>query len=297
MASIPCDDRSINRPDDIIVNVTGTAVCGTNIYLLDGYVPKIEYGNIAGHEYIGNIVRCDPDTGPFEQGDRVVVPLQASGIPEYKCLVGENKNSGHVENHIRIRRDDHVPVKIPYGISDDDALFLADAYPAARMAVDDARIKRGDIVAVWGCGAEALIVIQYAWASGAKRVIAIDDDAERISAARQIEETETINGAEQSPYEAIAAMTKNRGPDCIIDTAGKSSYDERDFIRLIHCCRIGGNISVPASCRNHLDRIPIGVALGRRVSIKIGRYGIHKTLSIPFRQIEDGYLDPCKIRQ
>ena len=285
-----CDEP---HPDDVLIQVTGTTVCGAEVYILEGYVPQIEYGDVTGHEYLGNIIQCHSDIGLFQAGDRVVIPLDLSQIPKFRTIYGMDGSAA--EDYIKVRFDDHSLFKIPHALSEDQILLLADLYPAARMAIDNANIRPGDTVAIWGCGVLGQIAVQYAWLMGAHRVIAIDPDPEKLELAQQVRKTEILDALEWDIPRKLREMTNNKGPDCCIDTVGPSCRDHT-LQMIIDSCRSGGNISVPAAYRDHLNAIPIGATLNKKITIKIGKFRLQKNISQILEQIEDGYLDPFFIQ-
>lgn len=282
------DDDDVSSIDHIIIQVTGTAVCGTDLCILDGYVPQMEYGDVLGHEYIGHVVHSNTDLAIFERGDRVVVPAGIFNFPEYRDLF--NRDPDTAKYHIRVQPVDYSLMKIPPMLSDEQILLLADIYPAARMAIENAEIGCGDIVAVHGSGIMSQMIIQYAWMRGAKRVIVLDHNPKGLRLAQQARGTEIVDLAEQDSCTALLTMT-GKGPDCYIETTDLQDTTRRGLQDIINCCRIGGRIALPASYRSHMDKIPIGAALGKKLTLKIGRAKNHKSLSQLLAQIEDGYLD------
>jgi threonine dehydrogenase-like Zn-dependent dehydrogenase len=250
-------DPSIVAPDDVIVKVGLSSVCGSDLHLLDGYLPTMRAGDIIGHEFMGEVVEVGPDVTKLGVGDRVVVPsVVTCGRCSY-CLSGRvslcdnsNPNEGYLETlwgsciagiygyshamggyagshaeYIRVPYADYGAIPIAEGVSDESALFVSDALPTGYMAADMCEIEPGDIVAVWGCGGVGLMAIQSAFLFGAERVIAIDRFPERLQLAEKIAGAEVLNYELVDVHEALKELTGGRGPDACIDAVGMEAHD------------------------------------------------------------------------
>jgi threonine dehydrogenase-like Zn-dependent dehydrogenase len=148
---------------------------------------------------------------------------------------------GGQAEYVRVPFADVGPMKIYEDLRDDQALFLSDIFPAGYMAAENCDIRRGDTIAVWGCGPVGLFALKSAFLLGADRVIAIDRVPERLRKARECR-AETINCAEVDVVEALKEMTGGRGPDACIDAAGAESHGagKREPLReAIQACRRG----------------------------------------------------------
>lgn len=249
-------DPVIQEPTDIIIKVTKTAICGSDLHLLDSYVVEMEKGDILGHEFMGEVVELGSAVTKFKKGDRVVVPFTIScgecffcnkqlysacetsnpdaekasellghaggGLFGYSHLLGGY--AGGQAEYVRVPFADVGPIKIPEGIDDEKVLFLSDIYPTAWMAAENAGIEPGDTVAVWGCGPVGLLTQKCAWLQGAGRVIAIDHVPERLELARVQCNSETIDFTKTDVNEALNEMTGGRGPDRCIDAVGAEAH-------------------------------------------------------------------------
>jgi len=249
-------DPTIERPTDVIIKITSTAICGSDLHLLDGYMPTMESGDILGHEPMGVVVETGSEVQRIQRGDRVVVPFtiacgscffckkelwaacdttnpnaamaakmmghSPSGLFGYSHLTG-GYPGGQAE-YLRVPHADVGCLKIESDLSDEKVLFLSDIFPTGYMAAENAEIEAGDTVAVWGCGPVGQFCIQSAWLFGAGRVIAIDCVAERMAMARDQGRAETIDFTKQDVYETLQEMTGGRGPDRCIDAVGAEAH-------------------------------------------------------------------------
>lgn len=249
-------DPKIQQPTDAIIKITSSGICGSDLHLLDGYMPTMESGDILGHESMGVVVEVGHAVTKLKKGDRVVVPFTiACGDcffcqkTLFSCCDRSNPNArmaekamGHSPSglfgfshmlggfpggqaeYLRVPYADVGPIKIESGLSDEKVLFLSDIFPTGYMAAENCDIEPGDTVAIWGCGPVAQFAIKSAWMLKAGRVIAIDRVAERLRMAREHGKAETINFAEENVYDRLQEMTKGRGPDRCIDAVGCEAH-------------------------------------------------------------------------
>lgn len=295
-------DPEIQEANDIIIKVTSTAICGSDLHLYGGYMPEMREGDIIGHEPMGEVVEVGSAITKFKKGDRVVVPFTIScghcwfcehdlyshcdntnpdaekaalimgqapaGLFGYSHLMG-GYPGGQAE-YMRVPYANVGPIKVPDSLSDDQALFLSDIFPTGYMAAENADIQRGDTVAIWGCGPVGQFCIQSAWMMGAERVIAIDMVPERLEMARTQGRAETIDTSQQNVYDTLMEMTGGRGPDRGIDAVGSESHAVGGLMeRAIHAVD-----SIKQAAKLEQDRPQV-----LREAIKCVRKG--GTLSVP----------------
>jgi threonine dehydrogenase-like Zn-dependent dehydrogenase len=249
-------DPQIRDPRDIIVKISSTAICGSDLHIYGGFVPSMEEGDIVGHEPMGEVVEVGGDVKTLRRGDRVVVPFTIScgtcffcrkqmfslcdisnpnadaarevmsqspaGLLGYSHLLG-GFPGGQAE-YLRVPFADVGPVRIPPGLRDEQVLFLSDIFPTGYMAAENAEIEPGETVAIWGCGPVGQFAIQSAWMLDAGRVIAIDRVPERLRMAEERGRAETINFEDGDVYERLMALTGGRGPDRCIDAVGTEAH-------------------------------------------------------------------------
>ena len=249
-------DPTIQQPTDVIIKITSTAICGSDLHLLDGYMPTMESGDIMGHEPMGIVVETGSAVQRVKKGDRVVVPFTIACGSCFFCKKGlwaacdtTNPNAamaakvmghspaglfgyshltggypGGQAEYLRVPHADVGCLKIESDLADEKVLFLSDIFPTGYMAAENAEIEAGDTVAVWGCGPVGQFCIQSAWMFGAGRVIAIDCVEERMALARSQGRAETIDFTKQDVYETLQEMTSGRGPDRCIDAVGAEAH-------------------------------------------------------------------------
>jgi threonine dehydrogenase-like Zn-dependent dehydrogenase len=211
-------DPTLLNPHDAILKVTRTAICGSDLHLFDGFIPTMESGDILGHEFMGIIEEVGTAVTNVQRGDRVVVPFtiacggcefckkklwsacdntnpnahlmeaaygySGSGLFGYSHMMGGY--AGGQAQYVRVPFANVGPLKIESDLPDEKVLFLSDIFPTGYMAAENAQIREGDTVAVWGCGPVGQFAIASAIMLGAARVIAIDRLPERLDLARSL---------------------------------------------------------------------------------------------------------------
>ena len=248
-------DPTILNPRDAIVRVTSTAICGSDLHLLDGFIPTMEPGDILGHEFMGEVVDVGRNVSNLKKGDRVIVPFPIACGNCYFCTHGlwsccdnSNPNAWMVEKlygytasglfgyshmlggyaggqaqYARVPFADVGPFKVPTSLTDDQVLFLTDIFPTGYMAAENCNIQKGDTIAVWGCGPVGQFCIRSAFLLGAARVIAIDTVAERRRMAEDVG-AETLDSMDPDVFYELREMTGGLGPDACIDAVGLEAH-------------------------------------------------------------------------
>ena len=249
-------DPEILNPRDIIVDVSSTAICGSDLHLYDGYIPTMERGDIIGHEFMGEVVETGGKVDNIQIGDRVIVPFPIACGNCYYCQhdqysLCDNSNpnawiaeqaygsapagifgyshmmggyAGGQAEYVRVPYGDVGPMKVPDSLDDDQVLFLTDIFPTGYQAAKNCDIKEGDVVAVWGCGPVGQFAIRSAYLLGAERVIAIDRIPERLELAEKEAGAEVLNYEQDAVLEELKERTAGRGPDACIDAVGMEAH-------------------------------------------------------------------------
>ncbi|EPF0314906.1 zinc-dependent alcohol dehydrogenase [Enterobacter chuandaensis] len=248
-------DPIIEQPDDIILRVTATAICGSDLHLYRGKIPKVQHGDIFGHEFMGEIVECGREVKDLQKGDRVVIPfviacgdcffcqmqqyaacektnsgqgaaLNKKQIPAPAALFGYSHLYGGVPGgqaeYVRVPKGNVGPFKVPQLLSDDKALFLSDILPTAWQAAKNAQIEKGSSVAVFGAGPVGLLTIACARLLGAEQIFVIDHHPYRLRFAEARYGAIPINfDDDNDAAEKIIEQTAGqRGVDAVIDAVG-----------------------------------------------------------------------------
>lgn len=253
--SVP--DPKIVNPRDAIIQITSTAICGSDLHLYDHTIPTMKAGDVLGHEFMGEVLEVGPGNQKLKVGQRVVVPFviacgQCFFCRQQQFAACDNSNpaetadmseflfgypmtgafgyshltggyAGGQAEFVRVPFSDVGPIVIPEGIEDEKVLFLSDILPTGWMAAVNCEIKPQETVAVWGCGPVGLFAIQSARVLGAHRVIAIDHYPHRLDLAKSLG-AEVINFEEVNVREALVEMTGGIGPDACIDAVGMESH-------------------------------------------------------------------------
>jgi threonine dehydrogenase-like Zn-dependent dehydrogenase len=233
-----------------------------------------------------------------------------SGIFGYSHLLGGY--AGGQAEYARVPFADVGHMKINSDLPDEQALFLSDIFPTGYMGAEMCDIKPGDIIAVWGAGPVGLFAIASAYLLGAERVIAIDRFDYRLRKARD-QGAEVIDYEETSVLEALNDMTGGRGPDACIDAVGMEghnhhvmldTYDRvKQAVRLetdrphalreaILACKNGGIVSIIGAYGGFVDKFPIGSAMNRSLTFRMGQCHVHRYLQPLLERVERGDIDP-----
>jgi threonine dehydrogenase-like Zn-dependent dehydrogenase len=248
-------DPTILNARDAIIRVTSTAICGSDLHLLNGFIPTMQSGDILGHEFMGEVVEVGKENTKLKVGDRVVVPFTiacggcffckkelwslcdntnpnawmaeklygytTSGLFGYSHMTGGF--AGGQAQYARVPFADVGPIKVPDGLSDEQVLFLSDILPTGYMAAENCDIQPGDVVAIWGCGPVGQMAIRSALLLGAERVLAIDSIPERLRMALA-GGAEVVNFEQDDVFERLKFETGGRGPDACIDAVGLEAH-------------------------------------------------------------------------
>ena len=246
------DDPRIEDAEDVILRVTATAICGSDLHIYNGFIPQ-KNDMVLGHEFMGVIEETGSGVKDLKKGDRVIIPFPIACGRCFFCHDGlpghcDNSNpekygpegglldqkggglfgytdlyggySGGQAEYVRVPYANFGPRKVPQNFSDEEVLFLTDIFPTGYTGIDWAGVKGGETVAVFGCGPVGLMAQKCAWMRGAKRVIGVDILDYRLSAAKRTANSETINAEKDDPVQAIRDMTDGRGADVCVDAVG-----------------------------------------------------------------------------
>jgi threonine dehydrogenase-like Zn-dependent dehydrogenase len=248
-------DPTLVADDDIILRVTATAICGSDLHIYRGKIPMMESGDILGHEFMGIVEDSGGAVTRVRRGDRVVVPFTISCGECFFCsrtlfAACENTNPGrgaivnkkqtrpgaglfgysHLyggypggqAEFVRVPKANVGPLVIPdSALSDEQVLFLSDILPTGYQAAVNAGIAKGSTVAIFGAGPVGLMAAASARLLGAERIFMVDHHQYRLDYAMETYGVEPINfDAHDDPAEIIIERTDRRGVDATIDAVG-----------------------------------------------------------------------------
>ncbi len=290
-------DPKIQDPNDIILKITSTAICGSDLHIYNGLLPQLR-NQVLGHEMMGVVEETGSNITNLKKGDRVVVPFP---IACGKCWFCEHKWPTHCEHsneknygpeggilrekgagmfgftdlyggyeggqaeYCRIPFANFGPRKVPEGLTDEQALFLTDIFPTGWAAIDKAELRGGETVAVFGCGPVGIMAQKSAWLKGASRVIGIDLLDYRLEIAKRSARSEVINMKEVDAVDAIREMTGGRGADVVVDAVGMEA--NRNFLE-----NASNLVQLQMGTINCLKQCFSAVRRGGTVSV-VGIYG------------------------
>lgn len=284
------DNRSLKVGDRVVVPFT--IACGECFFCRRGFYSGCE--------------RSNPNKSKAEK----LWGHSPAGLFGYSHLLGGY--SGGQAEYLRVPFADAGPIKVPTGLSDEQVLFLSDIFPTGYMAAEFCDIQPGDTIAVWGCGPVGQMAIRSAFLLGAERVIAVDTVPERLALARAAGAV-VLDFREEDIYERIQEMTHGRGADACVDAVGTepdtaSGFDavvdrvkvatfmgtDRPHVlrQAIHCCRNFGTVSIVGVYGGFLDKIPMGSAINRGLTFRMGQTPVQRYLPTLLERIEKGEIDP-----
>jgi len=234
-----------------------------------------------------------------------------AGLFGYTHLTG-GYPGGQAE-YLRVPFADSTVQKVPDGIPDEKLLFLSDIFPTGWQAAVQADIQPTDTVAIWGCGPVGQMAIRSAVLLGAEQVVAIDHLPERLEMA-EVGGAITINFDDENVVERLNELTEGEGPEKCIDCIGMEShvtpsmpdtvYDRAKQIflaesdrphvlrEMIYVCRPGGLISIPGVYGGFADKIPMGAAMNKGLTFRMGQTHVQRWTADLLRRIEEEQIDP-----
>lgn len=336
-------DPSIEDRRDVIIKVTSCAICGSDLHLMDGQMPTMEQGDVLGHEFMGEVVEVGSPDHVLKKGYRVIVPFNINcgecrmcKMQNYASCLRSNRNaamaakvqgyptaglfgyshltggySGGQAEYVRVPMADVAPMKVPEGMSDEQALFLTDILPTGWQALDYCDLKGGETVAIWGAGPVGLFAIKSASVMKAGRIIAIESVPERMSLARIAGATDLIDPSTEDVMERLRELTNGEGPDAVVDCVGmeasghhgllgalskvqeKLTSTQRPYAleQMIQAVRPSGTVSVPGV---YAGPVPINMAavVQKGLTMRSGQTHVKRYLEPLAKLIQDGTIDP-----
>jgi threonine dehydrogenase-like Zn-dependent dehydrogenase len=354
-------EPKLQKPNDAIVRLTASAICGTDLHMIRGTVPGVQEGTILGHEGVGVVEEVGSAVRNFRVGDRVVVPSTIGcGNCSY-CRAGyysqcDNANpngpsagtafyggpastgpfDGMQAEFVRVPFANINLVKLPDSVTDDEAILLSDIFPTGYMAADLAEIHPGSTVAVFGAGPVGQFAIASARLLSAGRIFAIDALPDRLDMARD-QGAECINFEEEDPVQALKGFTAGIGVDRVIDcvgvdanrphrgpaaakgllksprfrmertkaTMGKESPSNGNWHAgdapsqaldwAVQSLAKAGTLSIIGVYSEMVNTFPIGHAMEKNVTIKMGNCNHRKYIPRLLELVRSGTVDPSEV--
>lgn len=251
---------------------------------------------------------CD-NSNPNAAAAEELYGYSPAGLFGYSHLFGGY--AGGQAEYARVPFSDVGCFKLPESMTDDQAVMLADIFPTGYMAAENCNIHGGDTVAVWGCGPVGQFAIRSAYLLGAERVVAIDRVPERLEMARQ-GGADTIHYEEIDVVDALKEKTGGMGPDSVIDAVGMEAHGtDLDYWydrvaqatrmetgrpaalrQAIQACRKGGTVSIPGVYGGFIDKIPMGAAFNKGLTLRMGQTHVHRYFAPLTARIQRGEIDP-----
>jgi len=244
------EDAKLSKADDILVRITTTTICGSDLHLYNGEIPNVPENFIIGHEPMGIVEEVGKEVTRVKKGDRVIIPFNVACGQCWYCnhqLESQCDNSneflhgdtggyfgysdtfggyaGGQAELLRVPYGNFVPFKVPEDaeMEDEKILFLSDIIPTAYWSVDNAGVKQGDTVIILGCGPVGLLAQKFAWLKGAKRVIAVDHVDYRLEHARKTNNVEAFDFKATDDLLGHLQELTGGGADVVIDAVGLDS--------------------------------------------------------------------------
>ncbi|CCQ94438.1 putative oxidoreductase [[Clostridium] ultunense Esp] len=250
------NDPKLEKEDDVLVRITSTAICGSDLHLIHGMVPNLPEGYIIGHEPMGIVEETGSEVTRLKKGDRVIVPFNVACGECFYCrnhLESQcDRSNPHGETGgyfgysetfggyaggqaemLRVPFGNFTPFRVPEDceLEDEKLLFLSDILPTAYWGVDASGVKEGDSVVVLGSGPVGLLTQKFAWLRGAERVITVDYIDYRLAHAERTNHVETINFEKEENIGGYLKEITHGGADVVIDCVGMDG--KMTFVELV----------------------------------------------------------------
>lgn len=329
------EDAKLEKKDDILVRITSTAICGSDLHLYQGNMP-LPKGYVIGHEPMGIVEEVGPDVTKVKKGDRVVIPFTVACGHCFYCeheMESQCDNSnphydsggylGYSEKFGNYPGGQAEYIKVPFGnftpfiipesceLEDESLLFLSDVLPTAYWSVDHAGVKAGDTVIVLGSGPVGLFTQKFAWMKGAKRVIAVDYLGYRLNHAKKMNHVETFDFTEYPDMgEHLKEITQG-GADVVIDCVGmdgkKSTLELLEQKLKLQGGTLGpiqistkavrkfGTVQITGVYGGNYNVFPLGAFFSRNITLKMGQAPAIHYMPDLFQKIMNNEFDPREI--
>jgi threonine dehydrogenase-like Zn-dependent dehydrogenase len=272
---------TILEPTDVLLRVTTTAICGSDLHVLEGRIPGMMPGGILGHEFMGIVEEAGPEVRNFKAGDRALasflVPCghcwycdrrqfgqcQEAKVFGYGIFVGDL--AGGQSEYVRVPNADIALHHVSEKLSDEQALFAGDILATGFHVADIAGIKEGDSVAVVGCGPVGLMAIQAAKTFKPSKIFAIDSVDQRLEMASGFG-AEPVDMRQKNAVVTCQDMTEGRGVDVVLECVGATAA----LVPTIDMVRTGGTVSVIGVHSDRMAELPLQLMFLKAVDLRFG---------------------------
>ncbi|MBU5483995.1 glutathione-dependent formaldehyde dehydrogenase [Clostridium sp. MSJ-11] len=327
-------DPTIEKEDDIIVKVTSTAICGSDLHLIHGMIPNTPKDYILGHETMGIVEEVGKGVTKLKKGDRIIVPFPIScghcwycehdlwsqcdnsnpnggvgAVFGYSNTLG-GYNGGQAE-FLRVPYANVGPMIIPEELTDEEVLFLTDILPTSYWGVENGNVKHGDTVVILGCGPVGLLSQKWAAYIGAKRIIAVDYIDYRLKHAQKYNGVETVNLEHHDNVGEYIKDITNGGADVVVDCVGmdgkmtmiekvetllKLQGGSKSAIEIAtQAVRKGGTVSLVGVYGARYNAFPLGDFFSRNITLKMGQCPVHSYVEPILKLIKEKKIDATDI--
>jgi 2-desacetyl-2-hydroxyethyl bacteriochlorophyllide A dehydrogenase len=296
-------EPALTAPDDALVRVEASGICGSDLHIYHGRVP-VERGFTIGHEFVGTVLAAGDEVERVAVGDRVLgtfVTACATCTPcirgdYHRCSRGQTFGHGSKLGNLQGAQAEQLLVpranltlrRVPEGMSSDVALFAGDVMGTGYHGVAHAGVRAGDTVAVLGLGPVGLCAVQAARAAGAAQVFAIDTVAERLAMAQRFGAT-PLHLTEQDPKQAIRGATGG-GVDVTVDAVG----DPGPLALAVSLTRDAGVVSGIGAYAGK-GEVPLGLAWLKGLQLRLGLANVIAHVDRVLALMQAGILDPAPL--
>jgi S-(hydroxymethyl)glutathione dehydrogenase / alcohol dehydrogenase len=325
----------IQENGDMIVRITASGICGSDLHLYKGGIePQEDY--VVGHEPMGIVEEVGPDVKSLKKGDRVVIPFNV-GCGE--CFFCKNQMESQCDEsnphgepgglfgftemfggypggqaeYLRVPYADFTSFKVPEQseLDDESVMFLSDVIPTAYWSVEHSGVKKGDTVVILGSGPIGLMAQKFAKLKGAERVIGVDQIDHRLEHGKRTNNVETFNFKKENDIGALLHEETKGGADVVIDCVGMDGtvpQDEKfgsDFDNQFgtispiktasQAVRKFGTVQLTGVYGTEANGFPIGDFFSRNVSLKMGQAPVIHLMPKLYDMIENNEFDPTDI--
>lgn len=297
-------EPELQRPDDAIVAIEASGICGSDLHIFHGRVP-VEQGFTIGHEFVGRVLAAGPEVERAAVGDRVLGCFHTACGTCAACIRGDyhrcrhGRTFGHGSKlgdlqgaqaeRVLVPRANLVLRRVPDQISDEVALFAGDVLGTGYHAVAHAGLRAGDTAAVVGLGPVGLCAVQAARAAGATQVFAVDTVPARLDMARRFGAT-PVHLTDEDPKRVVRAATDGAGVDVVVDAVG----DPAPLTLAISLARDAGTVSGIGAYAGK-GELPLGLAWLKGLTLKTGLANVIAHVDRVLGMISVGLLDPAPL--